>query len=881
MVAPLEGLRVIDLSDRLSGAFAARLFGDFGADVVLVEPPGGHPLRHEPPFLDDQPGPERSVLHAYANWNKRSVVAAAGADIAGLLAEADVVITTAAPAATGWDAALLDRLRADAVHLSVTAHGLSGPLSGTAGNNLTTSARTGWSFINGYRDEPPLQMPHDQAGYIGGVCGFLAAAAALRRRSHGEQAEKVDVSEMEALALTVHPWAIAAVYEDTGFSYGPAGGRYRGDPGPLWDASDGRMNFGIGDFHNWTASMEVLGLPELGQVPELIPDLGRHSQDLVPVVAGIARTLPALKRWEVFHALAELRSEAGVMQDIADIVRDPQLAARSFLVETTIDGRTVRAAGPPARLMPSPWRLRQAAPVLGSGGSPADIAQQWRQHRMAADAPSTQPGSSDGNHGSVSGGQQPAKGGERTAQGATGASEEVAPSARSMAAGERQTIGPRSGGGAATVRGSVSRSPAAAAEGPLSGVRVLSFTHAWSGTFGTELLALLGADVVQIGAVHRPDVWRRVRGRVPKGLIDPGRTQHPLNTQGLYNSVNLHKREISLDLRHPRGQDIFWKLLPRFDMIAENFRPTVLPSWGITLEKLHALRPGMIWAAISAYGTDGPYWQYAGNGATTEPMSGFSSLLGYEGDRGKSSGGLYPDPVCGYFFAATVLAALAHRDRTGEPQRIDLSMIEAVAAVCGDAVVEYDATGRVPAPRGNHHPRIAPHNNYAAAGGEWLALAAETDAAWQALAAHTGDPRLNDPRFATMAGRKVYEADVDALLSEWCAGRDAAATAAELHRLGITAARVAPFYDLYSRPDPDFLASGFVSRIDHPETGPTWLPGRPWRFSAAPSSPVRPAPCIGQHSREVFAQELGIGDDEYAELVAAGVTGTLDEVGAH
>ena len=129
-------------------------------------------------------------------------------------------------------------------------------------------------------------MPRQQAGYIGGVAGFLAAAAARRRRDTGDTAELVDVSEVEAFALTVHPWAIAAVYENTGFSFGPAGGRHRGEPGPLWDEADGRMNFGFDDFRNWTAAMEVLQLPELGAHDNLIPDVGRHSQDLSEVVAG-------------------------------------------------------------------------------------------------------------------------------------------------------------------------------------------------------------------------------------------------------------------------------------------------------------------------------------------------------------------------------------------------------------------------------------------------------------------------------------------------------------------------------------------------------------------------------------------------------------------
>ena len=810
MPRPFDDLRMLDLSDRLSGAFAARLFGDFGADVLLAEPPEGHALRHEPPFLDDTPGLERGVVHAYANWNKRSTVVTDAEALGDLVAGADIVVTTAPRHGAAVEGAL-GRLPADSVQLSITPHGRTGPLADRPGNNLTASARTGWAYINGYRDEPPLQMPLRQSGYIGGVAGFLAAAAALRRREVGADAECVDVSEVEAFALTVHPWGIAAIYEGTGFSNGPSGGRLRGEPGPLYETKDGKLNLGFGDFHNWDEAMEVLRLPELGAREDLIADIGRHTQDMSAVVAGAARTLPELRRWDVFHAMARLRCITGVVQDIDDIVNDPQLEARSFLVETPIEERVVRAAGPVARLSPSGWERNSAAPRLGSD------APSWRKRPPEAPPPA---------------------------------------------------------------RASRSDPPddAALAEGPLSGVRVFSFGQAWSGTFGTELFSLLGADVVQLGAVHRVDVWRRVRGRLPTALVDPSRTQHAANTQGLYNAVNLNKRELTLDLRTERGMELLWELLPRFDIIADNFRPTVLPGWGITLDALDERRPGAIIASISGYGATGPYREYPANGATTEPMSGLSSLHGYEGDTGMNTGGLYPDPVAGYFLAATTLAALHHRDRTGEPQQIDVAMMEAVTTVCGDAIVEYDATGRLPRPRGNHHPRIAPHNSYAALDGEWLSLATESEAAWQAFAAHLGDTRLLDGRFATMADRKTNEAALDTIVGAWVAEQDAVEAEAVLASIGVAAARVVPLYELYSRPDPALTEAGFISKIDHPETGPTWLPGRPWRFSAAPSAPLRPSPSVGQHSREVLAEELGVTDMEYEALVAAGVTGTLDDV---
>ena len=208
MVAPFDGLRVVDLSTRLSGAFAARLFGDFGAGVLLAEPPEGHRLRHEPPFLDDRPGPDRSAVHAYFNWNKHSVCVDSEAALPDILRDADVIVTTTTAPTQGL-ADMLAALPPQTVHLSITAHGLDDPLTAVPGNNLTMGARVGWASINRFADEAPLQLPRDSSGVVGGVTGFIAAAAALRRRDATDHAECVDVSELESFALTVHPWGVS------------------------------------------------------------------------------------------------------------------------------------------------------------------------------------------------------------------------------------------------------------------------------------------------------------------------------------------------------------------------------------------------------------------------------------------------------------------------------------------------------------------------------------------------------------------------------------------------------------------------------------------------------------------------------------------------
>ena len=528
MPQAFDGLRVIDLSTRLSGAWAARLFADFGAEVTMLEPPDGHPLRHEPPFLGDAPGAESSLLHAYANWNKRSAIV--DGDVTTALAGADVVVTT--------DHVVPD-MPPGAVHLSITPHGLTGPLAEVPGNNLTNCARVGWATINRLEGEPPLQLPVRQTGYIAGVAGFIAAAAALYRGG----GERLDVSETEAAALTCVPWAVMGIFIGGGAAaFGPNGKRARGRPGPLWRAADGLINYGYGDWQQWTNAMRFLGLDDLALDERFVNAWGRHQQDTRPVRNGLAESSAFRPKWDLFHGLAKLRCISGVVQDAKELRESEQFAARDFLVETRIDGRMAHATGAPAKLSATPWRLAKPAPVLGE--------------RDAADLRSDDLRAAEPRGGSPGSGQ------------------------------------------------------------PLSGIRVLCFTQAWAGTFCTELLALLGADVVQIETVKRPDVWRGAGAPVPPAVRNPDIEQAGINTNGMYNTVNLNKRAINLDVTHPRGKDIFWRLIPRFDVLVDNFSPHVMTNWGVTLETLHEHNPGMIFASVSGYGRQGPLAEYPANGAT-------------------------------------------------------------------------------------------------------------------------------------------------------------------------------------------------------------------------------------------------------------------------
>ncbi|MPZ99934.1 MAG: hypothetical protein GEU80_11495 [Dehalococcoidia bacterium] len=353
----LSDVRVLDLSTRLSGAFCARLFGDHGADVVLLETPDGHALRGESPFLDGIAGAERSLVHAYANQNKRSVVLEPGdARRRDLVFGADVIVVS--------DRATAEEVRkhagAGAVIVATTPYGLDTSMADMPGNDLTAGAASGWALTNGDEDEPPLRPTLHQSAYLAGTMAYTGAVAALVERESSGLGQTVDVCELEPMLWMAAPGILGATQ---GNVFGAGRGRPGVFTGPV-ATKDGYFSVTFSRPHFWTEAMRALGLDDLASDPRYLDRTVRQAE-AEPLAARIEGALAERDRWDLFHDMSRRRCTVGIVLDMSDLAESEHLAARWTTAQTQVDERPAATLSSPCQMTATPWTMRSPAPRLG------------------------------------------------------------------------------------------------------------------------------------------------------------------------------------------------------------------------------------------------------------------------------------------------------------------------------------------------------------------------------------------------------------------------------------------------------------------------------------------------------------------------------------
>jgi benzylsuccinate CoA-transferase BbsF subunit len=399
---------------------------------------------------------------------------------------------------------------------------------------------------------------------------------------------------------------------------------------------------------------------------------------------------------------------------------------------------------------------------------------------------------------------------------------------------------------------------------PLAGIRVADFSWVWAGPFCTLQLAHLGAEVIRVECRDRPCVTRLIP---PFADFEPG-----LNRSGYFNQYNQGKRSLTLNLKHPRALEVARRLISRSDVVAENFANGVMERMGLGYEEVRKLRPDAIMVSISGYGRSGPERDFVSYGPATVPLAGFSSVTGYKGGPPMHVGISYGDPTAGLHGAVAVLAALCHRQQTGEGQFIDVSLWEASATLLPEALLEYEMNGTEPPRDGNRNPQMAPHGVFRSEGQDrWVSIAVGSDDEWRSLAAVVGDAELSSPRFRTLADRKRNEDDLEQRLTRWTTTVSPEEATRRLQAAGVAAFPTMTNQDVAE--DPHLNGRGFFVDLPHPEVGKRHHAGIPWKLSATPCEVAAPAPCLGQHNREVLADVLGYSGAEIEALTADGALG--------
>jgi crotonobetainyl-CoA:carnitine CoA-transferase CaiB-like acyl-CoA transferase len=390
--------------------------------------------------------------------------------------------------------------------------------------------------------------------------------------------------------------------------------------------------------------------------------------------------------------------------------------------------------------------------------------------------------------------------------------------------------------------------------GPLAGLLVIEMGQLIAGPFCGQLLGDMGAEVVKIETPGAGDPMR-----------EWGRGEKPL----WWEVIARNKRSVTINLRTESGQVLARRLIAKADVLIENFRPGTIEKWGLGPTVLHADNPRLVITRMSGYGQTGPYSQRAGYGLIGEAMGGWRHIVG-EPDRPPSRMGVsIGDSLCATYGCLGTLAALRHRDRTGEGQVIDSSLYESVLQVMESLVIDYSVTGYVRERTGAILPGIAPSNVYRCKDGEFL-IGANQDSVFVRLCSAMGDPELaQHESYRSHESRGRHQTELDALITKWTIARTVDEVEAAMIAHGIPAGRIYRAPDMIA--DPQFEARGSIVDIEHPRYGSVKMQNAFPFFSKTPGGVRRLAPAEpGQDNRLVFAEWLGLNESEIDRLSAAG-----------
>ncbi|MFS0574295.1 CoA transferase [Sporosarcina sp. 179-K 3D1 HS] len=398
---------------------------------------------------------------------------------------------------------------------------------------------------------------------------------------------------------------------------------------------------------------------------------------------------------------------------------------------------------------------------------------------------------------------------------------------------------------------------------PLEGIRILDLSMWWSGPICTSYLGAQGAEVIKVESIQAPDGFRYT-------ATLPGNDWWEFGAQ--FNSANLNKVGITLNLSDPKGKKLFTELVEKSDVVIENFSARVMENFGLDYEVLRQVNPKIIMLSMPAYGKTGPFGQQPGFAYTFEILSGIAQVNGYEGGNPSIISGV-GDVIAGSHTAFALLSALEYRERTGKGQAIEVAQVEACANMVGQAISEFSMNGNNWGRSGNRQPGFAPHGIYRSKGEDsWVAIAVNDETEWRSFCKALGEPMWSrDERFQTMEGRCEHQDELDSLIETWTSRFGHYEAANLLQAAGVNAGPVLEVDEIVEDP---FL-EGMFQEMTRELIGSHKYPSWPIKFSGERILQRTVAPMLGQHNEYVLSEILGLTDEEIQQLEQDDIIGTV------
>lgn len=394
---------------------------------------------------------------------------------------------------------------------------------------------------------------------------------------------------------------------------------------------------------------------------------------------------------------------------------------------------------------------------------------------------------------------------------------------------------------------------------PLEGITVLDLSHALAGPFCTTMLADFGARVIKVEA--------------PSGDIARGWGARLSGGESAY-FVGLHrnKQGIVLDFKHPEGKETFFRLVEKADVVVENYRVGALKRLGLDYEAARNRNPGIVYCSVSGFGQQGPYRNRAALDLIVQAESGMISVTGEPGTNGTRVGVSIADLAAGMYSAYAVMLALRAKEKTGEGQHIDVSMLEGQMSLLTTAFSNYFADGVVPRPTGTAYSVLVPYQTFHTQTQD-IAVAVAGDKIWQQFCPAIGCPELlEDPRYRTTQDRLRHRDTLVPRLQEVFSTRTYREWEQALLACDIPVGAINNLAQVIEHPQ--VKALGVLREVHHPTAGTVRVVGSPVRLSKTPAREPAPAPRLGEHTRQVLSELLGLSAVQIGALASAGVLGT-------